>query len=233
MITLRKAQDRGRFDHGWLNTAHTFSFSDYYDPRYMGFRDLRVINEDRVQPGQGFNTHPHQDMEILSYVLDGALEHHDSMGNGSVIKAGDVQRMSAGTGVLHSEFNHSKKEQVHFLQIWIVPGEMGLPPSYEQKSFSEEDRKGKLHLIAGPDGDTEHAVTIHQDIRLYTGSLGSADEVNHTLAEGRHAWIQVTKGELTLNGSTLHEGDGAAVSEETRLKLNGQSASEFLLFDLI
>ena len=233
MITLRRSEERGHFNHGWLDTYHTFSFSSYYDPDHMGFRALRVINDDRVDPGEGFPTHPHRDMEIITYVLEGALEHKDSMGTGSVIRPGDVQRMSAGTGVTHSEFNHSRKEKVHLLQIWILPGQLRLTPSYEQKAFSEADKRGKLRLVGSTDG-REGSVTVHQDVALYATLLGAGESVSHELKPGRHAWVHVARGSLTLNGQTLSAGDGAAVSDEAKVTLaaSGDGLAEALLFDL-
>ncbi len=231
MITLRNAEARGHFDHGWLDTRHTFSFADYHDPDHMGFRGLRVINEDRVQPGEGFPTHGHRDMEIISYVLAGALEHKDSMGTGSVIRPGDVQRMSAGTGVLHSEYNHSPHEAVHFLQIWILPHARELAPSYEQTHFPEAEKRARLRLIASPDGQ-EGSVTIHHDARVYATVLDPGQSVTHPLAPGRHAWVQVARGAVTLNGIALGRGDGAAASRETTLTLTGTAPAEFLVFDL-
>jgi len=231
MITLRKAQERGHARHGWLESFHTFSFADYYDPKHMGFRELRVINEDRVQPQRGFGTHSHRDMEIVSYVLEGALEHKDSLGTGSVIRPGDVQRMSAGTGVAHSEFNHSATELVHFLQIWILPERDGLAPSYEQKHFPAAERQGALRLVASPDA-RDGSVRIHQDVELYASLLGAGESVAHTLRPGRHAWLQVARGHCTLNGTPLEAGDGAAVSGETSLQLAGARDAEVLLFDL-
>ena len=231
MISIRKAEERGHFDHGWLDTRHTFSFADYHDAKFMGFRALRVINEDRVQPGQGFGTHPHRDMEIISYVLEGALAHQDSMGNGSAIRPGDVQRMTAGTGVLHSEFNHSKDRVVHFLQIWILPARPGLAPSYEQKTFSPEEKRGRLRLVASPDG-RDGSVVIHQDARLHVTLLGPDEEVSLPLAAGRHAWVQVARGEVDLNGERLRVGDGAAVSDEKAVALRGRHDAEVLVFDL-
>src|SRR5215831_6664223 len=210
MITIRKAEERGHFNLGWLDTYHTFSFDQYYDPAHMHFRSLRVINEDRVAPGQGFPTHSHRDMEIITYILSGALEHRDSMGNGSVIRPGDVQRMTAGTGVAHSEFNPSDSEAVHLLQIWIVPNARNLSPSYEQKFFSDEERRGKLRLIAAADG-RDGSVTIHQDACVYATMLGAAERAVHTLNEGRYAWLQVAHGALSLNQVELRQGDGAAV----------------------
>jgi redox-sensitive bicupin YhaK (pirin superfamily) len=231
MFTIRHAEARGHFDHGWLDTRHTFSFADYYDPSQMGFRGLRVLNEDRVQPGQGFPTHGHRDMEIISYVLAGALEHKDSMGTGSVIRSGDVQRMSAGTGVLHSEFNHSTSEVVHFLQIWILPATRGLEPSYEQKHFAESEKRGRLRLIASRDG-AEGSVTIHHDARVYATVLDPGQSVAHPLGAGRHAWVQVARGAITLNGAALRQGDGAAASREPALVLAATEPAEVLVFDL-
>ncbi len=231
MIAIRRAEERGHADHGWLDTRHTFSFADYYDPRHMGFRGLRVINEDRVQPGQGFPTHGHRDMEIVSYVLAGALEHKDSMGTGSVIRPDDVQRMSAGTGVLHSEYNHSREEIVHFLQIWIVPERRGLPPSYEQKHFPEVEKRGRLRLVASRDG-ADGSVTIHHDARLYTAVLDREQAIAHPVDAGRHAWVQVARGAIALNGETLRQGDGAAVSGEPAVAITGQEPAEILVFDL-
>jgi quercetin 2,3-dioxygenase len=232
MITVRKSADRGHFDHGWLDTRHTFSFAEYYDPGQMGFGHLRVINQDRVLPGRGFGTHGHRDMEIISYVLDGALEHKDSMGNGSVIRAGDVQRMTAGTGVLHSEFNPSGSDIVHFLQIWILPSERGLAPGYEQKYFGPEEKEGRLCLIASGDG-TGGSVRINQDARVYAARLDpGSPAITHTPTEGRRTWIQLIRGSVTLNGLELDEGDGAAVRNEPTLSVSANSPAEFLLFDL-
>jgi len=231
MIQVRKSNERGHADHGWLDTHHTFSFADYHDPKNMGFRALRVINEDRVEPGQGFGTHGHRDMEILSYVLDGGLAHKDSSGGGGVIRPGDVQRMSAGTGVMHSEFNASRSEPVHFLQIWLVPGQRGIAPGYEQKHFPPEQRQGQLRLIASPDA-ADGSVTIHQDARVYTTLLGKGQSVTHTLAPGRHAWVQVARGQIRLGDVVLSAGDGAAISDEGTLTLTGDAPSEVLLFDL-
>ena len=231
MIAVRPAAERGHADHGWLDTRHTFSFASYHDPRHMGFRSLRVINEDRVQPAEGFGTHAHRDMEILTWVLEGALEHKDSMGNGSVIRPGDLQRMSAGTGVTHSEFNPSREAPVHFLQIWLLPRERGLPPGYEQKGFPQEARRGRLRLIAAGDG-REGAVTIHQDADVWTALLQPGESVRHALAPGRYAWLHVARGAVTLNGSTLGAGDGAAVSDEAALEITAAAGAEVLLFDL-
>ena len=230
-ITVRRAQARGHGDHGWLDTWHSFSFADYYDPAFMGFRVLRVINEDTVAPGRGFPTHGHRDMEIISYVLEGALEPRDSLGTGSVIRPGDVQRMSAGTGVRHSEFNGSKTEPVHFLQIWIEPAAAGIAPGYEQKAFSDDDKRGRLRLVAAPDG-ADGAVTIHQDARVYATRLGTGEEVEHKLPPGRHAWVQVMRGALTVGGQRLARGDGAAISGEPAVRLTGEQEAEALLFDL-
>ena len=228
MITIRRAEDRGHFDHGWLNTYHTFSFADYYDPSFLGFRDLRVIHEDRVKPGVGFGTHGHRDMEIVSYVLEGTLAHRDSMGTGSLIRPGEVQRMSAGTGVTHSEMNPSNKEGVHFLQIWILPERRGITPGYEQKKFEDEERRGALRLVASPDG-RDGSVTIHQDVAIYSTLLGG-EPVTHTFAPNRYGWVQVARGEVELNGQTLQAGDGAAIENESSVTLNGNG--EVLLFDL-
>jgi redox-sensitive bicupin YhaK (pirin superfamily) len=231
MIRLRRAGDRGHADHGWLDTWHTFSFADYHDPEQMGFRALRVINDDVVAPGGGFGTHPHRDMEIVTYVLEGALAHKDSMGNASSIVPGEVQRMSAGTGVLHSEFNHSKTDRVHLLQIWLLPDRGGIEPSYEQTFFPDEEKLGRLRLVASPDG-ADGSVTIHQDARLYATLLEPGQEVAHDLAPGRHAWVHVARGRASLNGHALAAGDGAAVSAEERLVLRGEGRAEVLLFDL-
>jgi len=228
MIQVRHHDQRGHFDHGWLNTYHSFSFDRYYDPRYMGFRALRVINEDRVAPAQGFGTHPHRDMEIITYILGGSLEHKDSMGTGSIIRPGEIQRMSAGTGVTHSEFNPSKTEPVHLLQIWIVPEARGLQPSYEQKQFSPDELTGRLRLIAARD-PAEGAVTIHQDVQLFATVL-DGQTVEYRLKRDRYAWLQIARGTIELNGEGLEAGDGAAVSEEQRLELSG--SGEALLFDL-
>jgi quercetin 2,3-dioxygenase len=231
MITIRKSQERGHFDHGWLNTYFTFSFADYYDPQHVHFRTLRVLNDDRVAAGAGFPEHPHRDMEIVTYVLEGALEHRDSMGNGSVIRPGDVQYMSAGTGVTHSEFNASKSEQVHLLQIWMFPEKKGFKPAYDQKNFPREDKQGKLRLVASPDG-REGSVTIRQDNELYATVLSAGESVRHELKPERHAFVQVARGSVKLNGTTLGEGDGAAISEEKAVELTGVKNAEVLLFDL-
>jgi len=231
MINIRRSNERGGGDYSWLNTRHTFSFDQYHDPRFMGFRSLRVINEDRVAPGEGFPTHPHRDMEIITYVLEGALEHKDSLGTGSVIRPGDGQRMSAGKGIRHSEMNASKTEPVHLLQIWIMPDRQGHEPSYEQKAFPELEKRGRLRLIASPDGK-DGSVTIHQDARLYVALLSPGQEVTHELARGRYAWLQVAKGAVELNGKPLAQGDGAAVSDERKLTLKATVDAEILLFDL-
>ena len=230
MIQIRKSSERGHFDHGWLNTYHTFSFADYYDPEFMGFRSLRVINEDRVAPGGGFGTHGHRDMEIVSYVLEGALAHRDNIGTGGVIKPGDVQRMSAGSGVLHSEMNGSKEEPVHFLQIWILPESKGIKPAYEQKHFDEKERQGVLRLVAAP-GSNDGAVQIHQDVRIYSALLDNGTSVTHKFDTERYGWVQVARGEIDLNGNRLVAGDGAAISGEPSVTISGTGA-EVLLFDL-
>jgi redox-sensitive bicupin YhaK (pirin superfamily) len=231
MITIRRSDDRGRTDLGWLDSRHTFSFGDYHDPSHMGYRCLRVINDDRVEPGKGFGTHGHRDMEIVSYVLHGALEHKDSMGTGSIIRPGDVQRMSAGTGVLHSEFNPSRTEKVRFLQIWILPERQGIEPGYEQRAFPEAQRQGRLLLAASSDG-RDGSVTIHQDAQMYLGLLGPGETASHTLRPGRHAWVQIATGTVALEGQTLGEGDGAAVSGQPAVTLAADAAAEVLLFDL-
>jgi redox-sensitive bicupin YhaK (pirin superfamily) len=231
MLTLRPGQERGRADYGWLDTRHTFSFANYYDPAHMGFRDLRVINEDRVRGGAGFPTHPHRDMEIISYVVEGALEHKDSMGNGSVIRPGDVQRMSAGTGVTHSEFNHSRNEPVRFLQIWILPNQTRLTPGYEQKTYSAEERSDRLRLVASPDG-SEGSVQLHQDVRLYASLLDPGTEIEHPIPDGHHAWLQLIDGALEVNGLALEAGDGVSISDEGSLRIRARQPAHFLLFDL-
>jgi redox-sensitive bicupin YhaK (pirin superfamily) len=231
MIQLRKSDARGHADHGWLDTRHTFSFADYHDPRFMGFRTLRVINEDRVQPARGFGTHAHRDMEIVTYVLAGTLEHKDSMGNGSLIRPGDVQRKSAGTGVTHSEFNHSKTDLVHLLQIWILPERNGLRPSYEQRTFSENERRDVLRLVASRDGRSG-SVTVHQDADVYASLLSAGAAVEQALRPGRHAWVQVARGTALANGQELRAGDGAALSDEAVVRLAAREDCELLLFDL-
>ena len=232
MITVRPAEARGQARLGWLDSRHSFSFGHYYDPQQMGFGPLRVINEDRVSPGGGFDTHGHRDMEIISYALDGALEHRDSLGTGSVIRAGDVQRMSAGTGVRHSEFNHSKDQPVHFLQIWLLPEREGLTPSYEQKHFAASEKIGRLRLIASPDG-RDGSLTIHQDADIYAAILKEGGKLTHQLKPGRKAWLQIVRGSLDLNGQWLRSGDGAAISDTGALTLAAHSDdTEFLVFDL-
>lgn len=232
MITIRPSQERGNANFGWLDSRHTFSFGRYYDPHHMGFASLRVINEDKVKPGQGFGTHRHRDMEIISYVLAGELEHKDSIGNGSIIRPGDVQRMSAGTGIAHSEFNGSAIDPVHFLQIWILPQQAGIKPSYEQKHFSLEEKQGKLRLVASPDG-RDNSVTINQDANLYVAALNKGDRVNHNTDKNRSLWIQVAKGGVEINGQVLQAGDGAAITNETEIAIVGTADDpEILLFDL-
>jgi len=231
MVTVRKAKERGHFNHGWLDTYHTFSFADYYDPSEMGFGALRVINEDKVEPGRGFGMHGHRDMEIITYILEGALEHKDSMGNGSVIRPGDVQRMSAGTGVRHSEFNPSRDKRVHLLQIWIEPKFTGVRPSYEEKQFGPGEKKGQLRLIASPDG-REGSVTIHQDAYVYASMLDGEDTVTHRLAPGRRAYVHAARGSVDLNGTPLTGGDGAKITGENELTFSSAAKAEVLLFDL-
>lgn len=231
MLNVRKAGERGHANHGWLDTWHTFSFADYQDPRQMGFGPLRVINDDTVQPGQGFGTHGHRDMEIITYVLEGALEHKDSMGNGSIIRPGNVQRMSAGTGVRHSEFNPSRDERAHFLQIWIEPNRTGVQPGYEEKQFGTAEKKGQLRLIASPDG-REGSVTIHQDAHVYASVLDGKDAVPHRLAPGRRAYVHVARGAVDMNGTQLEGGDGAKITGESQLEFLGAKQAELLLFDL-
>ncbi len=231
MITIRRSKERGGGDHGWLKTHHTFSFNDYHDDKWMGFRSLRVINEDFVGPSAGFPTHPHRDMEIITYILSGALEHKDSLGTGSVIRPGDGQRMTAGRGIRHSEYNPSATETAHLLQIWITPEKQGLEPSYEQKSFPESEKCGKLRLIASSDG-ANGSVKINQDAKLFVTLLSPGEEVTHSMGEQRHAWLQVAKGEVELNEQKLAQGDGAAVSDETKLTIKGTKDAEVLLFDL-
>ena len=231
MIKIRKSDERGHFDHGWLDTHFTFSFADYYDREHVHFRTLRVLNDDRVSPGAGFPTHPHRDMEIVTYVLEGALEHRDSMGTGSVIRPGDVQYMSAGSGVTHSEFNASKTEPVHLLQIWMFPQKKGLKPVYDQKNFPESERRGKLRLVVSPDG-RNGSVKIRQDNELYATLLGGGESVKHKLKPERHAYVQVARGSVKLSGKLLEAGDGAAISDEKSVELTGVDNAEILLFDL-
>jgi len=231
MITIRKSEERGHLNHGWLDTYHTFSFDQYYEAAHMHFHSLRVINEDRVAAGKGFPTHSHRDMEIITYILSGALEHRDSMGNGSVIRPGDVQRMSAGTGVSHSEFNPSDSEAVHLLQIWIMPRARNLPSSYEQKAFSEDERRNRLRLVASNDG-VDGSVTIQQDAKVYAAILDRDATIEHVVSDARYAWIQMARGNITVNGNALNQGDGAAVSRESLLKIVAADEAELLLFDL-
>ncbi len=231
MITLRKSQERGHASYRWLDSYHTFSFANYYDPQYMGFKNLRVINDDRVIGGAGFGTHPHRDMEIISYVVEGALEHRDSMGNSSVIQAGEVQRMSAGTGVTHSEYNHSPTDEVRFLQIWIPPTQKGLEPSYEQRQYSEAEKRGMFSLIVSPDG-RDKSLSIHQNVYLYSTVLKAGETLTHSLSPHLDSWVQVVKGEMTLNGAEMNAGDGAAIENETQLELIAQQDTEVLLFEL-
>jgi redox-sensitive bicupin YhaK (pirin superfamily) len=233
MISIRKSEERGHADHGWLNSYHTFSFADYYDPRHMGFRSLRVINEDRVAPGGGFRSHGHKDMEILSYVLEGSLAHKDNMGHEEVLGPNEIQRMSAGTGVMHSEFNPSGTDPVHFFQIWLEPASTGTPASYEQIRFDPQEKKGKLKLLAAPDGGAGVA-TINQDARVFVAELAKGEEIDYPLGPKRHAWLHVVRGTVTLNGATLYSGDAAAVDREAKLGVTGADGepSEILLFDL-
>lgn len=231
MIQVRKAEDRGHADYGWLNTYHTFSFNRYYDERFLRFRDLRVINEDRVKPGEGFGTHPHENMEIITYVLEGALEHKDSMGNGSIIYPGEVQRMSAGSGITHSEFNPSDSEEVHLLQIWILPDKHDIEPSYEQKSFDRNEMKGQFRILASPDG-TDGSVTINQDAKLYATIVSAGESVEFKVDNNRHVWIQVARGEVMIDDLRLKAGDGAAIDDSREIVMTGVNDSEILLFDL-
>jgi redox-sensitive bicupin YhaK (pirin superfamily) len=231
MITFRDRSTRGQSRTGWLDSKHSFSFGDYDDPAHIGFRALRVINEDRIIPGAGFPRHGHRDMDILSYVLDGALQHKDSIGNGTVIRPGEIQRMSAGTGVEHSEFNASQSEPAHFLQIWIIPEKRGIKPSYEQKSVPLEERRGKLRLVAAPDAP-EGAVTLHEEARVYVANLAAGERVSHDIAPDRGVWVQVARGIVGLNGTELREGDGAALEDEARAEIEADTDAEILLFDL-
>lgn len=230
MIKIRKGDSRGHANHGWLDSYHTFSFANYYDPQHMGFRDLRVINEDRVAGGQGFGTHPHQDFEIISYVISGALKHQDSMGHTAVMKAGEVQRISAGTGIAHSEYNNSPSEPVHFLQIWLMPTRKGFPPGYAQQSFADAPANS-LTLACSPDG-RDKSISINQDVKLYIGKLAAKGAINHELGEQRHGWVQLIEGDLDLNGTRLSPGDGAALDCETEIRLQSQNGAHFLFFDL-
>lgn len=231
MIRIRRSEERGRANHGWLDSRFSFSFADYQDPEHMGFRSLRVINDDRVAPDSGFPTHPHRDMEIVTWIVEGALAHKDSTGSGSTIRPGDVQRMSAGTGIAHSEFNPSKTEPTRLLQIWILPERRGLKPGYEEKHVPESERRGRLRLIASRDG-REDSVTIHQDASIFAGLFAKGDRVRHDLAPGRHAWLQVVRGDVRLGEHELREGDGAALSEEPVVELEARGDAEVLLFDL-
>jgi len=231
MLTLRKSNDRGHANHGWLDSYHTFSFANYYDPSHMGFRQLRVINQDWIEGGTGFGTHSHRDMEIITYILDGELEHKDSMGNREVMRSGEVQRMTAGTGVSHSEYNHSATDPVRLLQIWILPDRNNLSPGYEQKHFSTEEKQGKLRLIVSPDG-RDGSLTMHQDVNLYATLLDPGQTVTHDLAADRYAWVQVAQGSILLNGVVLTEGDAAALSDTPLLTLEGKDAANVLVFDL-
>jgi redox-sensitive bicupin YhaK (pirin superfamily) len=231
MMTIRKASERGHADHGWLDSHHTFSFADYYDPKHMGFRALRVINDDRVEGGRGFGSHPHRDMEIISYVLDGALSHKDSMGTGATIRPGDVQRMSAGTGVVHSEFNASKADEVHFLQIWLMPSKQGIKPGYEQKTFTDADKRGRLKLVASPDG-SDGSVTIHTDARMYAGLFSAGERAQLELADKRGAWVHVARGSVKVNDQLLGEGDGLALEDERAIRIEGIDDAEVIVFDL-
>jgi len=231
MITIRQARERGHFDHGWLNTYHTFSFDQYYDPRFMGFRQLRVINEDFVAAGRGFPMHGHRDMEIITYILEGALQHEDSMGNGSIIRRGDVQRMTAGTGVRHSEKNASRDESVHLLQIWILPDTVGLEPGYEQKAFGEDERRGQLRLIASNDG-RDGSVTVNQDVSLFASILGDGESVRYDMDQTRYGWIQIARGVISVNGQRAGQGDGAVAMGESSLEIAAEEPAEVLLFDL-
>ncbi len=231
MIQVRPSNERGHANHGWLDSQFSFSFADYYDPEHMGFRDLRVINEDHIAPGQGFGTHPHRDMEILTWILDGELEHRDSMGSGAVIRPGELQHMTAGTGITHSEFNPSKAKPVHLLQIWILPEKRGLKPGYEQKEFPPAELDGKFRLLAAHDG-RDGALRIHQDSELYVARLERGEKASHELKSGRHAWVQVARGSISVNGKTLEAGDGAAITGEERLDFIANADSEVLLFDL-
>ena len=231
MITIRRSSERGHAHHGWLDTRYTFSFADYFDPDHMGFRALRVLNEDRVAPGSGFPEHPHRDMEILTWVLEGELEHADSMGNGSRIRPGELQRMTAGTGVTHSEFNPSETDPLHLLQIWVLPERSGMQPGYEQRAYSEEDRRARLRAIASPDG-RDGSIRIGQDLVLYAPVLGPGVQLVHRLAPGRHAWVQVARGGILLDDQPLDQGDGAAVTEQSEVRLTGTEDSDVLLFDL-
>jgi quercetin 2,3-dioxygenase len=228
MLQIRPSEERGHANHGWLDTHFTFSFDQYFDPEHVQFRSLRVLNEDVVAPGKGFGMHPHRDMEILTWILDGSLEHRDNMGTGAVIRPGELQHMTAGTGVMHSEFNPSPKDPVHLLQIWITPERKGLKPEYEQLTFADADLRGKFHFVAGPKGP----ITIHQDANLHIARLDEGAEAKHPLEKGRHAWIQVAKGSVRVNGTELRQGDGAAISNEAEVRVEAKDSSEVLLFDM-
>lgn len=231
MMQIRRSKERGHANHGWLDTHYTFSFASYYDPRHMGFRSLRVMNEDRVAAGQGFGAHPHDNMEIVTYVLQGALEHKDSMGNGEVLRPGEFQRISAGTGIFHSEYNPSNDEETHLYQIWLLPKSKGIEPSYEQKRFCDAELKNSLRIVASPDGQ-DGSLSIHQDARIYLSKLDAEKSVEHALQPGRHAWLQVLRGSVDLNGEVLGTSDGAAISEESSLRIRASSDAEIMLFDL-
>ena len=231
VIKIRNHNERGHGDHGWLDSYHTFSFASYRDPQHMGFRSLRVMNEDRVAAGQGFGTHPHNNMEIVSYVLEGALEHKDSLGNGAVLRPGEFQRISAGTGITHSEFNPSESEPTHFYQIWLLPKSEGIQPSYEQKQFADSELNNKLRLVASPDGQNG-SLTIHQDAKIYLSKLEQSKTLTLELDANRHAWLQVLRGHLSLNGNTMHTSDGAAISDEQQLNIEATTNTEIMLFDL-
>ena len=231
MLTIRKAGDRGHAQHGWLDSFHTFSFADYYDPQHMGFRSLRVMNEDWVQPDTGFGMHPHRDMEIVTYVLEGALEHRDSLGSGGVLRPGELQHMSAGTGIRHSEFNPSASEPVHLYQIWLLPDRRGLAPSYDQRTFDEKERRGRFQVVASADG-RDGSLLIHQDAEILLATLKEGEEVRHPIAPGRHAWLQVLRGAVTVNGQPASAGDGVALSEESSVAVQAGQPSEVMLFNL-
>ena len=231
MIRVRRSEERGHLNHGWLDTYHTFSFASYYDPQHANFRVLRVMNEDRVAPGQGFGTHGHRDMEIVTYVLSGALEHRDSMGNGEVLRPGEFQHMSAGSGIEHSEFNPSADEPVHLYQIWLLPEKKGITPSYSQRAFADSEKQNRLRVVASPDG-ADGSLTIHQDARIFLATLEPGREVVHEIPAGRHAWLQTLRGSVQVDGESLHAGDGAAVSDESRLAIRGTADAEIMLFDL-
>lgn len=231
MIKLRPSAERGAVNLGWLDSKHTFSFADYHDPAHMGFSSLRVINEDWIEPGQGFGTHPHRDMEIITYIIKGALEHKDSMGNGAVMKRGDVQHMTAGTGVMHSEFNHSNDEPVHLLQIWILPGEQGLTPGYEEKTFTDAEKKNQLRLLVSPDG-SNNSLVVNQDLNLYASILDQGAELTHSFDAGNSGWVQVVEGEVEVNGEKLNAGDGVSIEQTGSLEIKAKTDAEFLLFDM-